>query len=246
MVSRPSQSLRRQHPLSAESPCSAGAFRPRRRMTGIVYTIAALARLEDLIASVEDVQLRDALGHEVKALKTQTRFGLVYERHLPETVCLGVNGGLRVGDQVRLRTAQTSKPLRVTSVNGSRATVVDDAGEAAAVSTKDLLVIRRFGEPIYPTLSSLGSVKRSKERPYHAVINGENYHALQLLRYTSENQIDCIYIDPPYNTGARDWKYNNHYVDSTDTWRHSKWLSFMEKRLRLAKPLLNPDRAVGV
>jgi adenine-specific DNA-methyltransferase len=73
------------------------------------------------------------------------------------------------------------------------------------------------------------------------VINGENYHALQLMLHCWERQVDCIYIDPPYNTGARDWKYNNDYVDAADTWRHSKWLSMMEKRLRLARRLLKPD-----
>jgi len=73
------------------------------------------------------------------------------------------------------------------------------------------------------------------------VINGENFHALQLLIYLYESKVDCIYIDPPYNTGARDWKYNNRYVDGNDGWRHSKWLSFLEKRLRLARRLLKPD-----
>src|SRR5437762_14262422 len=56
-----------------------------------------------------------------------------------------------------------------------------------------------------------------------------------------EQQVDCIYIDPPVNTGARDWKYNNSYVDSNDVWNHSKWLSMMQKRLKLAKRLLKPD-----
>jgi adenine-specific DNA-methyltransferase len=56
--------------------------------------------------------------------------------------------------------------------------------------------------------------------------------------------VDCIYIDPPYNTGARDWKYNNDYVDGNDSWRHSKWLAFMEKRLKLAKKLLKSDTGV--
>ena len=76
------------------------------------------------------------------------------------------------------------------------------------------------------------------------VINAENYHALELFNYAYEGQVDAIYIDPPYNTGARDWKYNNDYVDDNDRFRHSKWLSFMEKRLQLAKRLLNPDDSV--
>jgi adenine-specific DNA-methyltransferase len=62
-----------------------------------------------------------------------------------------------------------------------------------------------------------------------------------LLLYTCEGRVDLIYIDPPYNTGARDWKYNNNYVDANDQWRHSKWLSMMKKRLVLAKRLLKHD-----
>lgn len=67
---------------------------------------------------------------------------------------------------------------------------------------------------------------------------------MQLLEYLYTGKVDCIYIDPPYNTGAKDWKYNNNYVDSNDTYRHSKWLSMMQKRLRIAKKLLNPKDSV--
>jgi adenine-specific DNA-methyltransferase len=101
--------------------------------------------------------------------------------------------------------------------------------------------VKRLGDPIYPTLHPLGSVEKAPGKPYHAVIDGENYHALQLLLYLYEGRVDCIYIDPPYNTGARDWKYNNRFVDANDTWGHSKWLAMMDKRLRLAKRLLKPD-----
>src|SRR3989338_6104971 len=73
---------------------------------------------------------------------------------------------------------------------------------------------------------------------HNVLIEGDNYHALSVLNYTHSGKIDVIYIDPPYNTGAADWKYNNDYVDVNDTFRHSKWLSFMSKRLRLAKNLL--------
>jgi adenine-specific DNA-methyltransferase len=76
------------------------------------------------------------------------------------------------------------------------------------------------------------------------LIEADNYHALQLLVFPYEGKVDCIYIDPPYNTGARDWKYNNNYVDKNDQWQHSKWLTFMAKRLRLAKRLLNPTTGV--
>ena len=79
---------------------------------------------------------------------------------------------------------------------------------------------------------------------WHALIEADNYHALQLLEYLYAGKVDCIYIDPPYNSGAKDWKYNNDYVDSNDSYRHSKWLSMMQKRLKIAKRLLNPADSV--
>lgn len=78
-------------------------------------------------------------------------------------------------------------------------------------------------------------------KPYNFLIEGDNLHALYLLEKTHKNKVDCIYIDPPYNTGARNWKYNNDYVDSNDVYRHSKWLSMMSKRLKIAKKLLKDD-----
>src|SRR5204863_1299464 len=91
-----------------------------------------------------------------------------------------------------------------------------------------------------PGLESSGKLVRGGDQPFHVVINGENYHALQTLLYTHEGRVDAIYIDPPYNTGARDWKYGNDYVDGEDAYRHSKWLAFMERRLKVARKLLNP------
>lgn len=80
--------------------------------------------------------------------------------------------------------------------------------------------------------------------PYNFIIEGDNLHALHLLEKTHKGKVDCIYIDPPYNTGAKDWKYNNDYVDSNDVYRHSKWLSMMKSRLLIAKKLLNPKDSV--
>lgn len=80
--------------------------------------------------------------------------------------------------------------------------------------------------------------------PWNFIIEGDNLQALYLLEKTHKGKVDCIYIDPPYNTGARDWKYNNDYVDGTDVYRHSKWLSMMKNRLLLAKELLNPSDSV--
>jgi len=84
-------------------------------------------------------------------------------------------------------------------------------------------------------------IKSNGNEPMNILIEGDNYHALSVLNYTHKGKIDVIYIDPPYNTGAKDWKYNNDYVDINDLFRHSKWLSLMYHRLRLAKPLLKTD-----
>jgi len=107
-----------------------------------------------------------------------------------------------------------------------------------------LVVVADFGEPVFPGLRHLGSIKRGGDNPAHVVIKGENHHVLQALQFTHAGKIDCIYIDPPYNSGARDWKYDNNYVDDADAYRHSKWLAFMERRLLLAKQLLNPKGSV--
>jgi len=79
------------------------------------------------------------------------------------------------------------------------------------------------------------------ENPCNFIIEGDNYHSLYTLNFTHKKKVDVIYIDPPYNTGNKSWKYNNDYVDNEDPYRHSKWLSFMNKRLRLAKNLLNKN-----
>jgi hypothetical protein len=73
------------------------------------------------------------------------------------------------------------------------------------------LFVAEFRDTIYPGLVSTGKVERDGSKPFHTVINGENYHALKALTYTHRGKVDVIYIDPPYNTGAKDWKYNNDY-----------------------------------
>ncbi len=78
-------------------------------------------------------------------------------------------------------------------------------------------------------------------QPYNFIIEGDNYHSLYTLNFTHKKKIDVIYIDPPYNTGNKSWKYNNSYIDKEDRYKHSKWLSFMSKRLRLSKQLLTNE-----
>lgn len=202
-----------------------------------------MARLEDLIDQIGDGGLRRAIDQEVRELKRRQRFGIVFERHIPEVVSLH-DYPIESGLLVRPRLDPKAEPLRVISVTGETASVEEPlTGEVRDVPVSDLEAVRRLDEPVYPYLEPLGEVRGSDpSRRNHIVVNGENFHALQLLKVAYEQKVDCIYIDPPYNTpGARDWKYNNKFVDKLDSYRHSKWLSMMEKRLKLAKQLLKPD-----
>lgn len=86
----------------------------------------------------------------------------------------------------------------------------------------------------------------NKDKLVNLLIEGDNYHALSVLNYTHAKKVDVIYIDPPYNTGNKDFIFNDRYVDREDAYRHSKWLSFMEKRLKLAKDLLRNDGVIFI
>jgi len=86
-----------------------------------------------------------------------------------------------------------------------------------------------------------------KDKPQNILIEGDNYHSLSVLNYTHRGQIDVIYIDPPYNTGnAKEWKYNDKWIDENDTYKHSKWLNFMSIRLNLAKNLLKSQGVIFI
>jgi adenine-specific DNA-methyltransferase len=78
------------------------------------------------------------------------------------------------------------------------------------------------------------------------IIEGDNFDALRLLKSTHAGRIRVIYIDPPYNTGNKDWVYNDRYVGANDRWRHSQWLEFLYQRLTLARDLLTPDGVILV
>ena len=97
--------------------------------------------------------------------------------------------------------------------------------------------------PILNEVTEKRILSTKEDAPNHILIEGDNLHALTCLSYTHEGKIDVIYIDPPYNTGNKDFVYNDSYVDSEDDFRHSKWLSFMNKRLRIARRLLS-DKGV--
>jgi adenine-specific DNA-methyltransferase len=217
-----------------------------------------VSRLTDLIAraKAKDSALGDELEREFKALTSRRAFGLNFERHRPESVELP-GRPVRRGDKVRIlpprgssnrgdqRLWRVTRLDRVGEAWSARVTLVDaEVTETTEVPLADLVVVAEFREYIYPGLISTGRIERGGNKPFHTVINGENFHVLEALTYTHRGKIDAIYIDPPYNTGARDWKYNNDYVEAEDLYRHSKWLAFMERRLRIAKELLNPSDSV--
>lgn len=203
-----------------------------------------MAVLDDLVSQVPDRALRERLQKAVGDLRKRQKFGLVFEEHIPETTA--IHGlPIQVGALVQRRQDPDGKIVfKVAHLKdgGKRAVIVAPDGHEETLRSGDLLTVKRFGEPMYAALTPVGAIRHGPEdRPHHAVINGENFHTLQLFAYLYERSVDCIYIDPPYNTGARDWKYNNRFVDANDSWRHSKWLSMVHKRLRLARRLLKPD-----
>jgi adenine-specific DNA-methyltransferase len=204
-----------------------------------------VALLQDLIKQIDDETLRQRIMMEVGKLTKQKKFGLVFEEHLPECTPL-YDVEIRIDSKVALKTGQVSDIYIVRTIDGDKVICEHKIDHAQVEFALDELVaIAEFGEPIYPYLKPIDMVCNAPDSDlWHTLIEADNYHALQLLEYLYAGKVDCIYIDPPYNTGARDWKYNNDYVDGTDAYRHSKWLSFMEKRLRMAKKLLNPKDSV--
>jgi adenine-specific DNA-methyltransferase len=211
--------------------------------------------LSDLIrqAKSADPQLGADLEREFRALTKRRSFGLVFERHQPEAVELA-GRPVRKGDKVHIlrpRGTTSRGDQRLWTVTGfegrgeNRAARLLEAiqgEEAESVTTPvaDLVVVAEFRDHIYPGLIETGRVERGGDRPFHTVINAENFHALEMLTYTHRHSVDVIYIDPPYNTGAKDWKYNNDYVAADDDYRHSKWLAMMERRIAVSRELLHP------
>lgn len=213
-----------------------------------------MSRISDLIAQAKakEPALGADLEREFKALSSRLPFGLNFERHSPEAVELPQRP-IRKGDKVRILPprGQTKKGdqrlWQVKAIDRSKGTAelaLLGGEEKRSESVDDLVVIAEFRDTIYPGLVSTGKVQRGGSKPHHTVINGENYHVLKALTYTHRGAIDAIYIDPPYNSGAKDWKYNNDYVEKDDLYRHSKWLAMLERRLLLAKELLNPTNSV--
>ena len=208
-----------------------------------------MAEINKLIEQIENPELRKRIADEVRKLNRTKKFGLVFEEHLPECTPL-YDIPVKKGSKV-VKYDESHKPdmktlYTVLRVDGDSAVCLAKGSDAAQTfAVRDLVCAAEFGEPIYPYLKPIDTVCNAPDSDlWHTLIEADNYHALQLLEYLYAGKVDCIYIDPPYNTGARDWKYNNDYVDDADSYRHSKWLSFMQRRLKLAKKLLNPKDSV--
>ncbi|MEV8000847.1 site-specific DNA-methyltransferase, partial [Pseudarthrobacter oxydans] len=157
------------------------------------------------------------------------------------TVQLAVNGKERLLEVMRVRGTGADRSAQCLPLRKQ-----GDEIKPEVHLVSDLIVVAEFGDPIYPGLKPTSEVEgpgTPENSPTHVVLNAENHHALQTLQWSHSGGVDLIYIDPPYNTGNKSWQYNDRYISEQDSFRHSKWLSFMERRLILAKQLL---RETGV
>lgn len=206
-----------------------------------------MAAIDDLIKQIEDPGLRARIAQEFHKVSKKKKFGLVFEEHLPEATPL-YDIPVKRGALVAEKQGEISDIYVVTNIDADTNTVTcvnKESNEECQFQGDDLVSVAQFGDPIYPYLKPIDTVCNAPDIDlWHTLIEADNYHALQLLEYLYAGKVDCIYIDPPYNTGAKDWKYNNDYVDGSDAYRHSKWLSFIERRLKIAKKLLKREASV--
>lgn len=210
-----------------------------------------MAAIDDIVnRRIKDADLKRDLLKAVEELRQLKKFGLVFEDHLPEYTFL-YDVPIREGSLVARRFAKDDEERStyycVKQIVDGKALCVEQTETKKEVTFPlgDIIAIALFGQPIYPSLIHMDEVKNASDSDlWHTLIEAENYHALQLLEYLYAEKVDCIYIDPPYNNRNRTWKYNNDYVDDKDSYKHSKWLSMMKKRLLMAKKLLNPQDSV--
>lgn len=192
---------------------------------------------KDLVAKLKQLEglTPDERAELINLLNTQKKYGLVWEDK-PEDVEEQLRTQLPV-----LREVVEKRIIAKPSLNQDDKEWKDnqDKNPMLEFDTED-----KTSNP--ESLESFNPSNHSSDNgaaPNHILIEGDNLHALTALTFTHEGKIDVIYIDPPYNTGNKDFKYNDAFVDKEDSYRHSKWLSFMLKRLEIAKRLLS-DKGV--
>ena len=181
---------------------------------------------KDLVAKLKQLEglTTDERAELINLLNTKKKYGLVWEDK-PEDVEEQLRTQLPV-----LREVVEKRILATKSENDT--------------ATPKTIKTNLFTEE--ENQSSDNGLLSEAEAPNHILIEGDNLHALTALTFTHEGKIDAMYFDPPYNTGAKDWKYNNDYVVKEDAYRHSKWLAMMSKRLKIAKNLLKENGIICV
>lgn len=195
-----------------------------------------LAQKIRTLADLTDAERSDLLA----LLNEQKKYGLVWEEK-PEQVEEDLRDKLPVLREVADR--------RITARRSQTDTVASSPSLSATPNqlTIDLLdAPADLADTVTPDTITNTAKDNNSAAPHHLLIEGDNLHALTVLNYTHAGKVDVIYIDPPYNTGNKDFKYNDRFIDREDSYRHSKWLSFMHKRLELACNLLKPEGVIFI
>ena len=179
-------------------------FPQKKLIVGVIF----MSALDDLIQEIADEDLRRRIEKEIATLKGTKKFGLVFEPQNPECTPL-YDVPIKKKSLVALKAGKLDELYRVTKIVGEEISCVRISdGEEMIFNNDDLISVAQFGDAIYPYLQPLDTVCNAPDSSlWHALIEADNCHALQLLKYLYGGKVDCIYIDPPYNTGARDWKY---------------------------------------
>ena len=164
-----------------------------------------MAAIDEYIAQIQDEALRTKISDEVRKLKNKKRVGLIFEEHLPECTPLW-DIPVKKGAKVALKAGQVNDFYTVLKIEDGVAICLNkDKSATVQFNVDELVSVAEFGEPIYPYLKPLDTVCNAPDSDlWHTLIEADNYHALQLLEYLYAGKVDCIYIDPPYNTGAKD------------------------------------------
>ncbi|MEI6138359.1 MAG: site-specific DNA-methyltransferase [Mariniphaga sp.] len=203
----------------------------------------------DLIQKIKQLEgiSQEERSYLINLVNTKKKYGLVWEDK-PEDVEEQLRTQLPVLQEVvekRIKSLPPAPPKegrKKTALDLQQSLFEPDDTVSESSSPSPL---GRAGVGLSSSLP-LGEGRGGASSPNHILIEGDNLHALTALTFTHEGKIDVIYIDPPYNTGNKDFKYNDSFVDREDSYRHSKWLSFMDKRLRLAKRLLSDKGVVFI
>ena len=179
-----------------------------------------MAAIDDLVRQIPDAILRQRIADEIKQLSQNKKFGLVFDEHLPECTPLygmKIKRNIFVTDRTGGEIKNVYAVLKVK--DGVALCRNKVTGEMTEKNVDELVAVAQLGEPIFPVLHPVDYVQNAPDSPlWHTLIEADNYHALQLMEYLYAGKVDCIYIDPPYNTGTDEWKYNDAFVDASDHW----------------------------